>query len=104
MRIGSLGAAGPIQPFQFNPTFATNLVWWTISGQTLNSSINPLGGCTVTLFQTGTNLEIASQVSDGGGNYAFRLQALTTATFYVVAYLPGSPDVAGTTVNTLVGV
>jgi Concanavalin A-like lectin/glucanases superfamily len=74
-----------------------------LTGQTKNSSGAALGGCTVRLFRTSDNLLIATTTSDGSGNYSFTVGDGTTA-YYAVAYLAGSPDVAGTTVNTLVGV
>lgn len=98
---------------------------YTISGQTLDGSGAPLAGCTVHLFYTdiiGNNsfvgsgnvvpgvsntkdIEVGLVVSDANGNYSFFVDAPGAApsAYYVVAYLPGSPDVAGTTVNTLVG-
>ena len=99
---------------------------FTISGQTLDGSGAPLAGCIVHLFYTdivGNNrfaasggvvpdlsdtsdVEVAQTVSDAGGNYSFNVNAPNAAPskYYVVAYLPGSPDVAGTTLNTLVGI
>lgn len=74
-----------------------------IFGVTKNSTGVPLGGCSVDLFETISKRYVASTVSDVSGNYEFRSASLSTA-YQVVAYLPGSPDVAGVTVNTLVGV
>lgn len=73
-----------------------------IAGTTLDSAGSPLGGCTVHLFRTRDDAEIDQTVSDGSGAYAF-LTAQPAETHYAVAYLAGSPDVAGTTVNTLAG-
>lgn len=72
----------------------------SLSGVTRDGSGNPLGSCTVHLFQALNDTQISTTISDGSGNFTF----LPTASgpFYLVAYLPGSPDVAGTTVNTLV--
>ena len=99
---------------------------YTISGRTLDGAGAPLAGCAVHLFYTditGNNsfarsggvvpdvsepsdIEVAEMISDAGGNYSFYVDAPTAApsTYYIVAYLPGSPDRAGTTVNTLVGI
>ena len=99
---------------------------YTISGQTLDGSGAPLAGCAVHLLYTdivGNNLfaasggvladlgdtsdiEVAETVSDAGGNYSFYVDAPGAApsAYFIVAYLPGSPDVAGTTLNTLVGI
>jgi protocatechuate 3,4-dioxygenase beta subunit len=98
---------------------------YTISGQTLDGSGNPLAGCAVHLFYTDitghnsfassggkvpdvsetSDIEVAETVSDANGNYSFFVDAPSAApsTYYIVAYLPGSPDVAGTTVNILTG-
>lgn len=72
-----------------------------ISGVTRDLNGNPLGGCTVTLYRTSDNSVAAIVLSDGSGN--FRIASSSSLTHYIVAYLPGSPDVAGTTLNTLVG-
>lgn len=73
-----------------------------ISGVTRDASGNPLGGCTVSLFSTATNVLREVVTSDANGNYTF--SAINDgASYYAVAYLTGSPDVSGTSVNTLVG-
>ena len=74
---------------------------YLITGQTQDNNGNPLANCTVTLLRTADNSVAAITASDGSGNYA--INATPALNQYVVAYLPGSPDVAGTTVNTLVG-
>ena len=74
-----------------------------IFGLTLDSLGAPLGNCAVDLFQTVDDVVVDRVVSDAGGNYEFRSASLSTR-YYVVAYKPGSPDVAGTTINTLLGV
>lgn len=71
-----------------------------INGQTLDSSGNPLGSCNVVLYYTKDNSVAAITVSDANGNYS--IIASPSEQYYLVAYLPGTPDVAGTTVNTLV--
>jgi hypothetical protein len=53
----------------------------------------------VHLFNS-ADVEIAETVSDGGGAFSFTTDK-NSGTYYLVAYLPGSPDVAGTTKNTL---
>jgi hypothetical protein len=73
-----------------------------ISGVTRDANNSPLGGCTVHLFRTRDDVEIDQMTSDGSGNYSF-VTASPHESYYVTAYLPGSPDVAGVTVNTLVG-
>ena len=60
-----------------------------------------LGGVTVKLFRTSDNLFVMQVVSDVFGNYT-----LTTPFYpdphYIVAYKSGTPDVTGSTANTLV--
>ena len=57
-----------------------------------------LGNVEVVLYST-IDVVIGSQYSDASGNFSF--QNPGTGPFYIVAYKTGSPDVAGTTVNTL---
>ena len=76
---------------------------WLITGVTKDSAGNPIGSCTVTLFKTADNMPTATQVSDSSGNYAFSIDGNSQARF-VVSYKAGAPDVAGTTVNTLIPV
>ena len=74
---------------------------WAIQGVTRNGSGVALGGCTVHVFLSSTDAEQGITVSDVSGNYSVSVQP--SASHYCVAYLAGSPDVAGTTVNTLTG-
>ena len=83
-------------------TITPPAVYLRIFGITKDSSGVPLGNCVVHLFRTSDDLEMDQGVSDGVGNYEFR-GVSPAATYYVVAYKVGSPDVAGTTVNTLIG-
>lgn len=71
------------------------------TGQTLNASGAVLGGCTVQLFNTATGLLVDTQVSDSGGNY--KLTDPNNVACFIVAYLPGSPDLAGTSIDELTG-
>jgi hypothetical protein len=74
---------------------------YAISGITLNSSGAALPACSVVLYRTADNSVAGRVTSDASGNY--RVDASPAVMHYVVAYQPGSPDVAGTTVNTLIG-
>lgn len=74
----------------------------TITGVTKDAVGTPLGGCAVYLFDTATNTCQRSTVSDANGAYEFTVYA-PTVPYYVVSYKAGAPDVAGTTVNTLIG-
>lgn len=75
----------------------------TISGVTRDANNSPLGGCTVKLLRTRDDVETDQTTSDGSGNYTFATPS-PHESYYVAAYLAGSPDVAGVTVNTLAGV
>lgn len=84
------------------PLYASVPIYFRIYGVTRDSTGAVLAGCTVDLFRTADNAFIDSVVSDASGNYEFRTAGPASA-YYAVAYLVGSPDVFGTTVNTLVG-
>jgi hypothetical protein len=76
---------------------------YRIAGVSRDANGNPLPLCTVTLFETGTDRIVQKVVSEAvTGVFAFSVPDTTTR-YYAVFYLAGAPDVAGTTVNTLVG-
>ena len=75
---------------------------FTISGISRDANGNPLPGCVVTLFLTGTDRVAGRVISDSTGYYAFHVND-TTTTYYATSYLVGNPDVCGMTVNTLTG-
>lgn len=91
----------PGQPVAFRD--GASPIWpernYTISGVTKDSGGTALGNCAVKLFNSATNALEQQTTSDASGNYSF--QASKTAAWFVVAYKAGSPDVAGTTVNTV---
>jgi hypothetical protein len=70
-----------------------------LTGVTRDSAGVPLGNCRVHLFNS-ADVEIAETVSDGSGNFSFTTDQ-NSGTYYLVAYLAGSPDRAGTSANTL---
>jgi hypothetical protein len=72
-----------------------------VTGITRDSAGAALGNCTVKLFQSSTDIEVVETTSDGSGNFTCSL-GNNAGYFYLVAYKPGAPDVAGTSVNTLV--
>ena len=88
----------------------------TISGITKDSTGAVLGSCTVSLYRTNSSATsdhdalsdkndvlMERLTSDAvTGAYSFSAIGLGSQ-YYVVAYRSGTPDVAGTTVNTLVG-
>lgn len=69
-----------------------------LTGITRDGTGAVLGNAEVVLYSS-IDVVIGSQFSDGAGNFSF--QNPGTGPFYIVAYKTGSPDVAGTTVNTL---
>lgn len=78
------------------PTF------FQIAGQTKDSTGAALGNCVVDLFRTADDVRIETLTSNADGYFYFK-SPVQAATHYVVAYKVGAPDVAGTTLNTLVG-
>lgn len=74
---------------------------YTLTGVTKDSIGSALGGCTVNLFNSATNVLEQTVTSDASGNYSFVVDK--TQSYYEVAYKSGAPDVAGTTVRTLQG-
>ena len=82
-------------------SFPSGVTVLHVTGVTRDSSSAPLAGVTVSMFLTSTNAPMGQTISDGSGNYSFTLYS-PPGPFYIIAYLAGSPDVAGTTVNTLV--
>jgi hypothetical protein len=72
-----------------------------ISGITKDATGAPLGNCDVHLFRTSDDLEVGQTVSDPTGAFAFYVAP--GVQFYCVAYKAGSPDVSGTTLNTVTG-
>ena len=90
----------PRMPRRFIPTQSRPQL---ISGVTRDLNGNPLAACTVKLYRTYDDSVHEVVTSDANGNYTFSA-IVDGSNYYVVGYLPGSPDVAGTTVNTLVGV
>jgi hypothetical protein len=74
----------------------------TISGVTRDSAGVPLAACRVELFRSSDDVKVGETTSDGGGNYTFRVGL--GQQYYAIAYQGGSPDLAGTTVNTMEGV
>jgi hypothetical protein len=73
-----------------------------IIGVTKDSTGAVLAGCTVEVLRTSDDNKTDSQVSDASGNYECSIYE--DGPFKALAYKIGSPDVAGTTINTLTGV
>lgn len=80
----------------------------TITGVSRDSTGAALGGCTCTLMRVGTQdtnpifTQMATTVSDGGGNYSFVVGF--DGPYRVMFDLDGAPIRAGLTLKTLSGV
>lgn len=74
-----------------------------LTGITRDSSAIPAGSCNVMGFVTTTNVFVGQVTSDSGGYYELPTAYAGVAHFLVV-YRAGSPDIAGTTLNTLIPV
>jgi hypothetical protein len=77
--------------------------YFRIVGTTKDSTGAVLGNCVVDWFDTPTDVRLGTTTSDANGLFEFRSAGQPPNAYYLVAYKAGSPDVAGTTVNTLVG-
>jgi hypothetical protein len=72
-----------------------------IIGTTRDSTGAVLGSCTVRGYVTATNAFVGQVVSDSAGYFELSTPFGTAVQHYLVAYKGGSPDVEGSTVNTL---
>jgi hypothetical protein len=70
-----------------------------VSGFTRDLTGAILGGVTVDLYDTPTKTLVDTVISDAGGYYVAGTPYATNC--FAVAYLAGTPDVAGTTVNNI---
>lgn len=71
-----------------------------LRGQCVDGSAVGVSGAVVQAFLTATDAFQGEQTSTEGGYY--EVGTTEAGAHYLVAYKPGSPDIAGTTVNTLV--
>ena len=87
---------------------------YRLTGRTLDSTGAVLGNCQLEVFEILNTTAIyphaepkgrlvATATSDANGNYTVDVMDRPGVTFQVDAYKSGSPDVAGTTLNTLTG-
>jgi hypothetical protein len=72
-----------------------------IMGLVVDSSGNAIGGAVVAGFRTSDNRFVRTTTSDSNGMYELGTE-FAGEQHYLVAYVSGSPDIAGTTVKTLV--
>jgi hypothetical protein len=71
-----------------------------LSGVSKDSTGAVLGLCQVLIFRTEDKSLVAETVSDANGVWSVSM--MKGGPFFLVEYLAGSPDRAGTSVNTLV--
>ena len=72
-----------------------------IRGTVLDANGTAVAGALVQGFVTATDAFVGEVQSNLDGTYALGTETLPGVAHYLVAYKPGSPDTAGTTVNTL---
>jgi hypothetical protein len=77
-----------------------SMLRWVLDGVTRDGSGVPLGTCRVMIFSSFDLTFIIETTSDGSGNYS--VFVVRGWDFFVNAYKAGSPDVAGTSLNTIV--
>lgn len=77
--------------------------YFRITGVTKDGTGAPLGNCVVDWFRTSDDVKLDTVTSDADGIFEFRTAGQPPNAYYLVAYRAGSPDVAGTSANTLVG-
>lgn len=99
----ALGAGVPAPISKFYVPFLQP-ARYNIRGITKDTAGAALGSCAVEVFETVSGLLRGSTVSDANGNYSLDVTGGMGLTFFCVAYKVGSPDVSGTTVNSLVGI
>jgi hypothetical protein len=73
---------------------------YMIQGYTKDSAGSILANCVVTLFYTNNDVMVGKTTSDANGLFTFLVGPVYQC--YIVQYKAGSPDVCGTTANTLV--
>jgi hypothetical protein len=71
-----------------------------IAGKTRDRNGTAIGNVTVRAFRTADDVFVGETTSDFTGSFSVEVGA---GEHYLVGYKAGSPDIAGTTVNTLVG-
>lgn len=72
-----------------------------ILGTCKDASSVPVANATVQAFRTSDDFYLGQDVSRDDGTYACPTDVPAGTQCYLVAYKPGAPDIAGTTVNTL---
>lgn len=87
-----------VSRFDCRPTFFTppHHGRFVVSGVTRDANDAALGNCIVHCFATDDDRELGQTVSDGSGNFSIQIASNGWAC-YLVAYLAGTPNRAGTT-------
>ena len=75
---------------------------YTLSGVCRDINSTPVALAAVYVFDTATNTLQGSTTADSGGNYTVGLSI--AGPLYAVAYHANAPDIAGTTLNTLMAI
>ena len=100
-KINALKGIKGISPTYKIPLPVLNSI--SISGVTRDGANNILGSCIVELFRTKDDVKVDTTTSDvSTGIYNFYNVSIGQQ-YYAVAYKIGSPDLSGTTINTLTG-
>jgi hypothetical protein len=89
---------GSFEPWRANAGGSQNLKF--VMGQCLDSDSNPIASAIVEVFLSSDSSWQRETIADENGYYEAGTDK-TGAAHYLVAYKAGSPDIAGTTVNTL---
>jgi len=72
-----------------------------LRGTCVDSVGTIVANATVQAFVTATDLYVGADTSREDGTYGVGVEQAKATPHYLVAYKPGSPDIFGTTVNTL---
>lgn len=72
-----------------------------IRGSTVDSADVAIANATVQVFRTSDDFYLGQDVSRDDGTYTAPADVPAGTQLYLVAYKAGSPDIGGTTVNTL---
>ena len=72
-----------------------------LRGSCVDAVGTPVANAIVQAFVTATDAYLGEMQGHTDGSYAVGVQTAKTTPCYLVAYKAGSPDIAGTTVNTL---
>lgn len=72
-----------------------------IRGTCLDNVGSPVANAIVQAFVTSTDAYVGEVQANNDGTYTLGVETLAGVQHYLVAYKPGSPDIAGTSVNTI---